>query len=233
MATATDSITVRAREIAAREAGRLLERTGASKRLYERALHSLPMGVGSSFQVGDPYPLYIREGKGSRVWDVDDNEYVDFHNGFGCMIVGHAHPKVAEAISRAAHRHPLRRADRGDRRARRGALRAVPGRAGALLQLGHRGHDARDPRRAATGREDIIKIEGSYHGHHDTVMFSVVPGSDVMGGREQPTSAPMSLGIPADVAQARPRRSVQRPRGAGPHARRARRRRSRASSSSR
>jgi glutamate-1-semialdehyde 2,1-aminomutase len=46
-----------------------------------------------------------------------------------------------------------------------------------------------------------VKIEGSYHGHHDTVMFSVVPGSDVMGGREQPASAPMSLGIPADVAK--------------------------------
>ena len=112
MATATDSITVRAREIAAREGGLLLDRTAASKRLYERALQSLPLGVGSSFQVGDPYPLYIREGKGSRIWDVDDNEYVDFHNGFGCMIVGHAHPKVAEAISRRAHRHPLRRRPR-------------------------------------------------------------------------------------------------------------------------
>jgi len=94
MATAIDSITVRAREIAAREGGRLLDRTSASKRLYERALQSLPLGVGSSFQVGDPYPIYIREGKGSRIFDVDDNEYVDFHNGFGCMLVGHAHPKV-------------------------------------------------------------------------------------------------------------------------------------------
>jgi len=50
MATATDSITVRAREIATREGELLLERTGASKLMYERALHSLPMGVGSSFQ---------------------------------------------------------------------------------------------------------------------------------------------------------------------------------------
>jgi glutamate-1-semialdehyde 2,1-aminomutase len=203
MATAIDSITVRAREIAAREGGLLLERTGASKRLYERALKSLPLGVGSSFQVGDPYPLYIREGKGSRIWDVDDNEYVDFHNGFGCMLVGHAHPKVAEAIARAA---------------RTGTHFAAP--TAATVELAevlcerfrceqvrfcNSGTEATmhaiRVARAATAREDIVKIEGSYHGHHDTVMFSVVPGSDVMGGREQPASTPMSLGIPADVGK--------------------------------
>jgi glutamate-1-semialdehyde 2,1-aminomutase len=203
MATAIDSITVRAREIAARERGVLLDRTSASKQLYERALHHLPLGVGSSFQVGDPYPLYIREGKGSRIFDIDDNEYVDFHNGFGCMLVGHAHPKVAEAITRAA---------------RTGTHFAAP--TAATVELAevlcerfrceqvrfcNSGTEATmhaiRVARAATGREDIVKIEGSYHGHHDTVMFSVVPGSDVMGGREQPASAPMSLGIPADVAK--------------------------------
>jgi glutamate-1-semialdehyde 2,1-aminomutase len=203
MTTATDSITVRAREITAREGGLLLGRTDASKRLYERALQSLPLGVGSSFQVGDPYPIYIREGKGSRIWDVDDNEYVDFHNGFGCMIVGHAHPKVAEAISRAA---------------RSGTHFAAPTAATVALaevlcerfrceqvRFCNSGTEATmhaiRVARAATGRDDIVKIEGSYHGHHDTVMFSVVPGSDVMGGREQPASAPMSLGIPADVGK--------------------------------
>ena len=50
--------------------------------------------------------------------------------------------------------------------------------------------------RAATGRDDIVKIEGSYHGHHDAVMFSVVPNADLMGGREAPASEPMSLGVP-------------------------------------
>src|SRR4051812_39614881 len=203
MATATDSLTVRAREIATREATLVLERTGASKQLYERALHSLPMGVGSSFQVGDPYPIYIREGRGSRIFDVDDNEYVDLHNGFGCMIVGHAHPKVADAIARAA---------------RTGTHFAAPTEATVHLaevlcerygveqvRFCNSGTEATmhaiRVARAATAREDIVKIEGSYHGHHDTVMFSVVPGSDVMGGREQPASAPMSLGIPSDVAK--------------------------------
>jgi glutamate-1-semialdehyde 2,1-aminomutase len=54
--------------------------------------------------------------------------------------------------------------------------------------------------RAAAGRDTVLKIEGSYHGHHDTVMFSVVPGTGVMGGRDQPASTPMSKGIPPEVA---------------------------------
>src|ERR1700693_2154535 len=116
------------------------------------------------------------------------------------MIVGHAHPKVVEAISRAA---------------RPGTHFAAPTAATVALaevlcerfrceqvRFCNSGTEptmhAIRVARAATGRDDIVKIEGSYHGHHDTVMFSVVPGSDVMGGREQPASAPMSLGIPAD-----------------------------------
>ncbi|MGH2546214.1 MAG: aminotransferase class III-fold pyridoxal phosphate-dependent enzyme, partial [Actinomycetota bacterium] len=97
-----DAITARAREIAEREARDLLDRTPASGLLYERASKVMPYGVASSFQANDPYPIYLRRGQGSKVWDVDDNEYVDFHGGFGTMAVGHAHPKVVEAIERAA-----------------------------------------------------------------------------------------------------------------------------------
>src|SRR6478672_2011779 len=97
-----DALTERARAIASSENERLWSATTGSKALYERAVKHMPMGVGSSFQAWDPYPVYLREGAGSRVIDVDSNEYRDFHNGFGCMVVGHAHPKVAEAIERAA-----------------------------------------------------------------------------------------------------------------------------------
>lgn len=55
--------------------------------------------------------------------------------------------------------------------------------------------------RAATGRDVVVKIEGSYHGHHDTLMFSVVPNADAMGGRDRPASAPMSKGIPEEMAK--------------------------------
>jgi glutamate-1-semialdehyde 2,1-aminomutase len=198
----TDPITQRAREIAERESVTLLERTTKSKALYDRALRTMPMGVGSSFQAGDPYPIYLKEGKGSHVWDVDDHEYVDTHGGFGSMVVGHAHPKIAEAIAKAA---------------RSGTHFAAPTEATVEfaeelcrrfqcdeVRFANSGTEATMSAiriaRAATGRDDIVKIEGSYHGHHDPVMFSVVPNSDLMGGREQPSTVPMSKGVPAYVA---------------------------------
>jgi glutamate-1-semialdehyde 2,1-aminomutase len=197
-----ERLNVRAGEIASVETATWLSRTTASKVWYERALGSMPMGVGSSFQQGDPYPIYLTHGKGSRVWDVDGNEYIDTHAGFGCMVYGHAHPKIVEAITRAAAR---------------GTHFAAPTpEAVELAEVICERYDMEQIRfcnsgteatmhairiaRAHTGRDHVVKAEGSYHGHHDTVMFSVVPGSDVMGGREMPSSAPMSLGTPKWLA---------------------------------
>ena len=58
----------------------------------------MPGGVPSSFQRNDPWPTYIERGRGAQVWDVDGNEYLDFHNGFGVMCVGHANPAIAAAV---------------------------------------------------------------------------------------------------------------------------------------
>ena len=100
----SDALTLRARELFAVEHAKLLSRTPRSKALFERASASMPLGVASSFQAADPYPIYLAAGRGAEVWDVDDMSYVDFHNGFGTMVVGHAHPKIVEALSRAARR---------------------------------------------------------------------------------------------------------------------------------
>ena len=82
--------------------------------MTERARASLAGGVASSWQATDPHPIYLAEGHGSKVIDVDGNEYVDFHNGYGAVAVGHAHPKIVEAVSdRVAQGHALRPADRG------------------------------------------------------------------------------------------------------------------------
>src|SRR3954469_17981987 len=200
----TDALTERAREIAAEENARLWSRTTGSKALFERAEQRMPMGVGSSFQAWDPYPVYLREGRGSGVGvvDVDGNEYLDFHNGFGCMVVGHAHPKVAEAIERAARtgthfaaptEPTVRFAEVLCERFGCDAVRFANSGTEATMS-------AIRVARAATGRDHIVKIEGSYHGHHDPVMFSVVPGSDLVGGRDAPSTIPMSTGIPAAVA---------------------------------
>jgi glutamate-1-semialdehyde 2,1-aminomutase len=198
-----DRLITRATEIGRREMATLEDRTPASKRLFDRAVRSMPLGVASSFQANDPYPIYLERGRGSRVWDVDGNEYIDFHNGFGTMAVGHAHPKVAEAIERAAGsgthfavttEATVALAEELCRRFRLDRVRFTNSGTEATM-------DAIRTARAATGRDVIVKIEGSYHGHHDAVMFSVVPGAGVMGGRDQPASAPMSLGIPAETAE--------------------------------
>jgi len=194
---------INASTLASDEFAKLVAATPKSKALYERALKSLPQGVGSSFQAGEPYPIYLERGKGSHVWDVDGREYLDFHNGFGAMIVGHAHPVVAEAIEHAA---------------RNGTHFAAPTKATVefaellcerfsceSLRFANSGTEATMGAiriaRAATGRDHIVKIEGSYHGHHDPVMFSVVPNADMMGGRDAPHSTPMSLGIPHSIAE--------------------------------
>ena len=182
----TDTLTTHAAAITATENDRLWARTTGSKALFERAVQHMPMGVGSSFQAWDPYPVYLREGKGSTVIDVDGNRYLDFHNGFGCMVVGHAHPKVAEAITRAANtgthfaaptEMTVRFAEVICERFRVDSVRFANSGTEATMS-------AIRVARAATGREHIVKVEGSYHGHHDPVMFSVVPGSDLIGGRD-------------------------------------------------
>jgi glutamate-1-semialdehyde 2,1-aminomutase len=97
-----DRLKARAADIADKETKQWLGRTRASEQLYQRAIKSLPSGVVSNFQAGDPYPVYLAHGKGSSVTDVDGNVYKDFHGGFGVNVVGHAHPKIAEAIRKAA-----------------------------------------------------------------------------------------------------------------------------------
>ena len=181
----------------------MLAATQGSKALFERAQRHLPYGVASTFQAGDPYPIYVARGQGARVWDVDGTEYIDFHGGFGCNVVGHAHPKIVEAIERAARTGThfaattevtVAFAEELCRRFRLEKVRFANSGTEATM-------DAIRIARAATGRDVVAKIEGSYHGHHDTVMFSVVPNADAMGGRDRPSSAPMSKGIPADMAR--------------------------------
>src|SRR6266581_2309755 len=85
-------------EIVAREEAEFRGRTPDSQKIHKRAESSLPMGVSSSFQAVPPYPLFIDRAVGSRIWDIDGNQYVDFHLGFGSLLVGHSHPMLVEAL---------------------------------------------------------------------------------------------------------------------------------------
>ncbi len=87
---------------ATREEKRLEESTPKSYELYQRAIKHMPMGVASTYHARDPYPVYYTHGKGPHIWTVDGQEIADFHNGYGCMVQGHAHPAIVEAIQKRA-----------------------------------------------------------------------------------------------------------------------------------
>jgi glutamate-1-semialdehyde 2,1-aminomutase len=173
-------------------------RTPASARTYQKALEVMPGGVPSSFQANEPWPVYLSRGKGSRVWDVDENEYVDFHNGFGVMCIGHANPDVGAAVKAQVDEgtHFAAPTDGsivvGEELKRRFGLpqwRFTNSGTESTMDAVHLA-------RGATGRDTILKIEGSYHGHHDTVMVSVYPPLEALGARDEPVSVPSGGGLP-------------------------------------
>jgi len=177
--------------------------TARSARTYERAVKVMPNGVPSSFQSSEPWPVYVERGKGSRIWDVDGNEYVDFHNGFGVMCIGHANPAVVRAVKA--------RVDEGTHFAAptEGSIVVAEelSRRFGLPQWRFNNSgteatmDAVHLARGATGRDTILKIEGSYHGHHDSVMVSVYPPLEALGARDDPISVPYGGGVPAALTE--------------------------------
>jgi glutamate-1-semialdehyde 2,1-aminomutase len=158
----------------------------------------LAAGVASSYQLRDPWPIYLERGSGPKVWDVDHNELWDFHNGFGSMVQGHAHPAIGNAVK---ERYDL------------GTHFAAPTEDAVVVgeELARRFRlpkwrytnsgsestmDAIRIARALTGRETIMKIFGSYHGHHDAVMVSIGVEYDKIGPRSNPASLAYGAGIP-------------------------------------
>jgi glutamate-1-semialdehyde 2,1-aminomutase len=188
-------------ELIDRERATLDERTPQSKAMYERARRTLAGGVGSSYQVREPWPIYLTHGEGQRIWDVDGNEYLDFHNGFGSMTQGHAHPAVTRAVQK---------------RAALGTHFAAPTEDGVVVAEELAGRfrlpkwrytnsgseatmDAIRIARGYTGRDTVLKVFGSYHGHHDVVMVSIGVAYDQIGDREDLASLPYGAGIPQAV----------------------------------
>ena len=190
-------------ELTARQREIFAERTPRSGETYERARQVMPKGVPSSFQENDPWPVYVERGSGAQVWDVDGNEYIDFHNGFGVMCVGHANPRIADAVKRQVDQgthfaaptgHSIRVAEELRRRFGLPLWRFTNSGTESTM-------DAVHVARGATGRDMILKIEGSYHGHHDAVMVSVYPPLEALGERDDPVSVPYGAGYPRAITE--------------------------------
>jgi glutamate-1-semialdehyde 2,1-aminomutase len=181
----------------------LIERTPASARLTREAATTLAGGVASSWQAAPPCPIWVSHGRGSRVFDVDGMEYVDLHAGFGAMLVGHAHPAVVRAVQERVEIGTHFAQPTEDVIAVSAELSRRFGL--PLWRFNNSGTeatmDAIHLMRAATGRARIIKVEGTYHGHHDAVQVSVYPELDEAGPARRPLSVPAEAGIPRDVAR--------------------------------
>jgi len=201
--TAQDVSKVRVTELIKREEERFRNARPRSHEMWNDAREVLPRGVPSSFQDAAPQPVFADHGKGSRIWDVDGNEYVDFHNGFGVMVVGHAHPKIVDAVSKQIARgsHFAQPVEDGVKVAKELARRFKQPQWRFTNSGTESTLDAVRIARGFTGRERLIKMEASYHGHHDALMVSVEPPPDQMGPADAPASFPQSEGIPKSTVE--------------------------------
>ena len=179
-----------------------LTRQPASKAMSERA-RSLAGGATSSWQVAEPHAVWLSHGEGSKLYDVDGNEYSDFHGGYGVSLAGHAHPAIVEAVQARVTRGTHFAQPTEDSIVVADNLSERFGQ--PLWRFGNSGTeatmDAVHLMRAATGRDRILKVEGGYHGHHDAVMVSVLPEEvDDLGPVDAPLSVTENSGIPEAVA---------------------------------
>jgi glutamate-1-semialdehyde 2,1-aminomutase len=196
-----DATQQRLQELVAEQEAVFVERQPRSAALIDEARASLAGGATSSWQIARPQMVWVSHGEGSKVYDVDGNEYVDLHGGYGVAAVGHAHPKVVAAVrdrvARGTHfAQPVEDAIVVSQElARRFGL--------PLWRFGNSGTeatmDAVHLMRAITGRDLIVKVEGCYHGHHDSVMVSVANERDEIGPADRPASPAAGSGIPQAI----------------------------------
>ena len=177
-----------------------------SRAWYERAQQSLIEGVNSPSRGAAVYsegPVVLECGRGSRVWDLDGNEYVDFMMSFGALIQGHAHPKIVEVVSQTvAEGSHFAAATSAEVEAAERFRRMVP--TAEAVRFTNSGTEATmlalRLARADTGRTKFLKFEGHYHGWYDPYCLNGHSHpAEQLGPKENPTRFPDSTGIPARV----------------------------------
>jgi glutamate-1-semialdehyde 2,1-aminomutase len=180
------------------------DRWSRSRALLERATRSLAGGVSSPFRAQFPVPLYLSGGAGSRLTDVDGNEYIDYALSWGPSILGHAHPAIVEAVRDAAtrphtygqqHELEIAVAEQIQRMVPCAELIAFTSTGSETVQLAHR------LARAFTGRNRILKFEGHYHGWMDSTLLGYRATGEALGPLEAPPVALGSKGQAPNAAE--------------------------------
>src|SRR5437879_6950869 len=159
----------------------------------------MPGGTTRTTTYFDPYPLYIERGEGCRVWDADGTERIDMLGNYTAMILGHAHPKVVEAIEKQAARGTgFAAANPIEVQLATLLCERVPSL--DAVRFCNSGTEATmfamRLARAFTGRPKIARIEGGYHGTHDYAEVSTHPVVSEAGRPDAPIARPDSIGTP-------------------------------------
>jgi glutamate-1-semialdehyde 2,1-aminomutase len=197
----TETAELRLDELIATEEEVFLRRQPTSAAFVARARLSLAGGATSNWQIASPQSVWLSHGAGGHIFDVDGTDYVDMHGGYGVSLVGHAHPAIVRAVqdrvTRGTHfAQPTEDAIVvAEELGRRFGL--------PLWRFGNSGTeatmDAVHLMRAVTGRDLVIKVEGCYHGHHDSVEVSVMPDADEVGPANRPVGVAGNTGIPRAI----------------------------------
>src|SRR3984885_3972084 len=173
------------------------KRTPKSREAHAKATKRIPLGVASNYRAYDPYPIFVKDGKGGHIHDVDGNEYVDFNLCFGALMAGHCNPAVIKAVQEKLATGTMfgMPHDAENALAEEICARLPVG----MVRFSNSGTEctmhAVRLARAATGRDRIIKMEGGYHGLHDSALVSVKPKINEVGDPGAPNAVPGGEGI--------------------------------------
>jgi glutamate-1-semialdehyde 2,1-aminomutase len=185
---------------------RLTRNRTCSQQWFERAQQSLVEGVNSPSRGAAIYaggPIVLERGLGSRVWDADGNEYIDFMMSFGALIQGHAHPSIVKTVSEAmVEGSHFAAATSAEVEAAERFRRIV--RSAEVVRFTNTGSEATmlalRLARAHTGRRKFLKFEGHYHGWYDPFLLNAHSHPpEQLGPMENPARIPDSEGIPSST----------------------------------
>jgi glutamate-1-semialdehyde 2,1-aminomutase len=177
-----------------------------SRQLHAEARQYSPAGVQGVGRYYAPFPLYMEKAFGARIWDVDGNEYIDYHASYGPACLGYNEPRVRAAVVEAMENEGVLFAQPHPREVAlcKTFTEIIP----YAEKTGLHGGGGSDPlynavrlARAYTGRKKILKFEGGYHGWHDELALSVRPSATQAGPENQLRAVPVSAGALPENAE--------------------------------
>ncbi len=185
-------------EAVKRELELFRQRTQKSKEVFEKTVKYIPFGVNSNYRAWEPYPIYFRGGLGSRIYDVDGNEYIDYNLAFGVLVSGHSHPRIVDVVERRIGEGTIlgfeydRVYELAEIVSKRFNVDMVRFQSTGLEAT----HHAIRIARGYTGRYKVIKFLGHYHGSHDYMLVSTKPNIYAAGHVKLPAKTHSGPGIP-------------------------------------